>query len=327
MTQLAKIDMESCTFSDIETSFDTTVAAIAASQGIDPICSTSKWIVPVADTFSPRSERLVYTGNSGHIALLAHDTPNGAVLSGFDAVWGFASPCIGPDPTRLVDDLARLISQLEFHVMAVAGLDPASSLFDEVQGLGPAGYTDTADRCIADLGDGFDAWIGRRSSRFRRSLRAAVYRAESTGITVQTLSPASKAEVATAFERLLAVEETSWKTDADSGLVGTSLGRFTRAMAERFAASGSLRVQFARLDGADVGYVVGARLADRYRGFQHSFDKSYPELSIGKLLQFHTIAGLADEGVRTYDMGMHMAYKESYSDRIESTVTAVIPKR
>ena len=193
--------------------------------------------------------------------------------------------------------------------------------------LGPAGFTDTADRCVADLDQGFDAWLGRRSPRFRRSLRAAVSRGESAGVTVDSVHPASAAEVATAFDRLLRVEATSWKTDASSGLVGTSLGAFTRAMAERFAAAGSLRLKFARIDDQDIGYVIGARHGDRYRGFQHSFNQDYPELSIGKLLQFHTIEGLAAEAVQTYDMGMHMGYKQSYADRIESTVTAVIPKR
>ena len=82
-----------------------------------------------------------------------------------------------------------------------------------------------------------------------------------------------------------------------------------------------------RIDDQDIGYVIGARHGDRYRGFQHSFNQDYPELSIGKLLQFHTIEGLAAEAVQTYDMGMHMGYKQSYADRIESTVTAVIPKR
>ena len=128
------------------------------------------------------------------------------------------------------------------------------------------------------------------------------------------------------FDRILAVEKTSWKTDVASGLVETNLGVFTLAMAHRFAGVDALRVQFARLDGTDIGYVIGARVGDRYRGFQHSFNQNYPELSIGKLLQFHTITALASEGVVTYDMGMHMSYKESYADRIESTVTAIIPK-
>jgi len=165
--------MEPCTFADIESSFDATIAAAAPAQGIDPVCSTSNWVVPVADAFSARAQQRVYASDAGYVALLEHDTPNGPVLSSFDAVWGFATPLVGPDPTALLLQVAKLVRTLDFYALTVSGLDPMGPLFDEVQQLGPAGYTDTADRCVADLSDGFDAWIGRRSSRFRRSLRAA----------------------------------------------------------------------------------------------------------------------------------------------------------
>ncbi len=318
--------MEACSFSDIAPSFDQTVAHIATAQGVDPICSTSHWMIPVAQAFSDRAPKRVFTSQAGHVALIEHETPNGPVLSSFDAVWGFATPFVGVDPTALVVGVADLLADLDFYALTVSGLDPASLLFDEVQQLGPAGFTDTADRCIADLGDGFGPWIDRRSSRFRRSLRVATRRGDAAGITVEHLIPRPD-QVGSVFERLLAIEQTSWKTDIGSGLVNTDLGLFTLAMAERFASVGALRLQMARLDGADIGYVLGARLGDRYRGLQHSFNQNYPDLSIGKLLQYHTIEALAAEGVTIYDMGMHMSYKESYVDRIESTVTAIIPKR
>nr|XP_061840624.1 ATP-dependent RNA helicase HrpA-like [Nerophis lumbriciformis] len=244
----------------------------------------------------------VFSSHAGHVALIEHTTPNGPVLSSFDAVWGFATPFVGMDATALVLDVADLLTDLDFYALTVSGLDPAGPLFDEVQQLGPAGFTDTADRCVADLGDGFGTWIDRRSPRFRRSLRAAANRAETTGITIDQHSPELR-EVDAIFARILAIEKTSWKTDAGSGLVDTDLGVFTRAMAERFASSGALRVQFARLDDDDIGYVIGARVGNRYRGFQHSFNQNFPELSIGKLLQFHTIANLASEGVTAYEHG------------------------
>ena len=319
--------MDSCTFADIRSSFDATIARLAHDQGVDPICSTSYWIEPVGNAFYPDAVPRMFTSDNGHVAMIEHPTPNGPVLSSLDAVWGFATPFIGLDPEALLDDISRLVRRLDFYALSVSGLDPSGALFDQVQQLGPAGFTDTADRCVADLSDGFDAWISRRSSRFRRSLRAAANRGKAAGIQLDCVRPLNEGEVNASFERLLAVEKTSWKTDVHSGLVDTKLGEFTRAMAVRFAQIGALRLQFARLDGTDIGYVIGARLGDRYRGFQHSFDQRHPELSIGKWLQFHAISTLAAEGVATYDMGMHMEYKESYTDRIESTVTAIIPKR
>lgn len=316
--------MEPCEFSDIETEFDALVHQVSTAQGIDPVCSTSDWAIPVAAAFAGRSRRRVYAGANGYLAFLEHETPNGPVWSSFDPVWGFATPVIGAVPEAIVEDLARLLVTEDFHLLSVSGLDPTGPLFDEIQRLGPAGYTDTADRCVVDLHDGFEAWLDRRSSRFRRSLRAAAHRGAAAGVEVEHVAPATPQAVAHAFERILAVEARSWKTDARSGLVGTKLGRFTRAMSERFAADARLRVEYATLDGTDIGYVVGARVGARYRGFQHSFDHCHRDLSIGKLLQFHTIEAMAVDGATTYDMGMHMGYKASYADRIESTVTAVI---
>lgn len=318
--------MEACTIADIESDFNEVVAEVAAAQGIDPICSRSEWTIPVAAAFAADAEPLVFTGPSGHVALLEHNTPNGPVLSGFDSVWGFATPLIGRDPVTLVDDAYGLFAALDFHALLVSGVDATGPLFAELQRLDPAGFNDTANRCVADVGAGFDDWLARRSSRFRRSLNAAANRAEAREISIEHQHPVTDAEVTAAWQRVLAVEALSWKTDAQSGLVDTNLGFFTQAMSRRFAKTGRLRVLFARLDGVDIGYVIGARVGDRYRGFQHSYDRRYPELSIGKLLQFHNLRALIDEGVQTYDMGMHMAYKESYSDRIESTITLIFTK-
>jgi len=183
----------------------------------------------------------------------------------------------------------------------------------------PVGQSMPAERCVADLDDGFDAWLARRSSRFRRSLRTAVSRGIDAGVEVDLVRPAEGPEALAAIARVLAVEKRSWKTEVRSGLIDTDLGVFTRSMANRFAKTSDLRVSFARLDDQDIGYVIGGIVGRRYRGFQHSFDEAHTDLSIGKLLQHDTIAGLAAEGVATYDMGMHMPYKESYTDRLEVT--------
>lgn len=320
--------MDAVPFPEIETEYDELVASSAAKIGADPVCSTSRWIVPAAAAFASEADPRVFRGDNGMAVLLEHVNPNGPVLTSFDCVWGFATPFVGPDPVKLIDEVvADLLPRLDYYAMSIAGIDPTSPLFEELQRLAPVGYTDTADRCVGDLSDGFEAWMGRRSSRFRRSLRAAANRGEATGISVEHLSPTGTAEATAALERVLAIEKLSWKTEADSGLIDTDLGFFTRSMCQRFARTGDLRVSFARLDGVDVGYVIGGIVGDRYRGFQHSFDQRLAELSIGKLLQFHHISTLAAEGVAAYDLGMHMAYKESYADRIESTISLIFADR
>lgn len=321
--------MEAVAFADIEGIYDDLVAASARAIGADPVCTTTRWILPAAAAFAPTSTPRVWRGDHGIVALLEHENPRGPVLTSFDTVWGFATPFVGPDPAALISEIIDdLLPQLDFYALSVSGVDPASPLFEELQRLAPVGYTDTADRCVGDLSDGFESWLARRSSRFRRSLRTALRDAEAAGVAVETVRPVAAPDINAAIERVLALERRSWKTTANSGLIGTDLGFFTRSMSQRFGRAGDLRILFATLDDPatgprDIGYVIGGVVGDRYRGFQHSFDQDHADLSIGKLLQYRNIEQLAADGITAYDLGMHMAYKESYMDRIESTITLI----
>jgi hypothetical protein len=77
-----------------------------------------------------------------------------------------------------------------------------------------------------------------------------------------------------------------------------------------------IRLSVARLDGADVGFILGGVINGRYRGFQLSFAQSVRALSVGNLLQLHEIRSLCFEGVHTYDLGMDMEYKRVWSDSV-----------
>lgn len=330
--------MEAVPFAEIEDAYDDLVARSAEGLGADPVCTTTRWILPAAAAFAPGGTPRVWRGRHGIVALLEHENPKGPVLTSFDTVWGFATPFVGPDPEALIGEIIEdLLPRLDFYALSISGVDPASQFFEELQRLAPVGYTDTADRCVGDLSAGFEAWLGRRSSRFRRSLRTALRDTEAAGISVEAVSPTAAPQVNDTIERILAIERRSWKTEANSGLIGTDLGFFTRSMSQRFARSGGLRVMFATVQNdavqheagassgsTDVGYVIGGVVDDRYRGFQHSFDRDYADLSIGKLLQYRNIEWLCEEGIAAYDLGMHMAYKESYTDRIESTITLIV---
>lgn len=312
--------MDRCTFADIETGFDALVAQVAEEQGIDSACSTSDWILPAASAFAADAEPFVFAGTDTYLALLEHQTPNGPVFTAFDSMWGFATPLIAKNPTVAAYALASRLASLNFHAISLSGIDANGPLFTALRQLGPTGYTSTADRMVADLSGGYDTWLGERSPRFRRSLRTAAHRAEREGLVIESLD---RDDGETAIKRLLAIEAQSWKSEAGSGLVGTDLGWFTQTVTRRFAAKGRLHTHIAVLDGRDVGYVIGGTVGRRYRGLQQSFVNDLRELSIGKVLQRHNIETLANEGVTAYDMGMHMAYKESYTDRVESTISLI----
>ena len=101
------------------------------------------------------------------------------------------------------------------------------------------------------------------------------------------------------------------------------MGQAYRSIARRLAATGSLRVCMASLDGRDVGYVLGGVRSGIYRGLQISFSAEHRDLSIGHLLQDHELHRMAAAGVRRYDLGMDLEYKRRWADTIEVSRTIV----
>lgn len=314
--------MHTCSFDDIRQRWDELVDANAADWGIDPICSRSEWIEPQANAFASTSPQRIFESDEGCLAFIERTTPRGKILTSFDPVWGFATPMVGNDPVRIVDGFAEVVRRLGVYAVVLSGITDDSPLAVPLQGLGPRGAADPTRRCIVELDDGVDAWLDRRSPRFRRSVRVALRDTADANVTMG-MTVVDAANVDDVIGRILNIEAASWKHDAASGLIGTELGTFTIAMIRRFASTGRARVLIAEHKGTDVGYVVGARVGARYRGFQHSFDNDLRSLSLGKAMQHHNLAALSSEGVRTYDMGMYMGYKESYADRIETSSTLI----
>jgi CelD/BcsL family acetyltransferase involved in cellulose biosynthesis len=99
-------------------------------------------------------------------------------------------------------------------------------------------------------------------------------------------------------------------------------------MLPRLAARGALRLMFARHEGRDVAYILGAVAGDTYRGLQFSFDDAYRDDSLGNLAQYHQIAALCDEGVTRYDLGSGFPYKRRWAESGMVTMTLwAFPKR
>lgn len=318
--------LQPVSLTEIANEYNTAVSRCAELLHIDPICSRTEWIIPCANSFALESTPLVLSNPNGYISLLATQRPSGEVITGYDAVWGFAAPLVTETPADLVADLWKYLSARDIDVLVIPGIAEDGPLFEALLAREPMGALDSTQRCVAELSEGFDVWLSQRSSRFRRSLRQTMHSARRAGVSFVACDPQDSFELGDVLERIFQVESRSWKTEQDTGLVDTALGTFTKSMCLRFGRSRSLRAQFARCDGRDVGYVVGALVGGRYRGFQHSYDSEYRHLSIGKALQYFAIETLCSEGVCLYDMGMHMDYKESYADRIESTMSLVFPR-
>jgi hypothetical protein len=323
------------TLAELDIAWQQIEAAVDETCEIDRWCSGPDWVLPVHLGFAPRCELLLLSAasatNPGYALLARYRLADGrAMIAGLEPLWGFAAPVLGSEPEAMGRRLAWRLAALDgWAVLVLAGMPepkgPTSytaQLARGLSGLGRVHLGAGITRQVADLGGGYEAWWSRRASRFRRNLRHATRRAEAAGIELVDAS----AEPAV-FDRLLAVEERSWKGKERSGMASPQMRVTYQAMVDRLRARQRLRVHLARLDDRDVGYILGGVRARRYRGLQLSYTTDAAALSVGHLLQHHQIEELcAGSEADAYDLGMDLDYKRRWADRAELSFTLVIER-
>ncbi len=364
-------------WADVETAVD-------ATPGVDPWCSGPDWQLPVAVGYAPDAPRLLLATESGDgFALLSRyrDVDGAELISGLEPLWGFGCPLLGADPGAVAGHVARALDRdPSWDHLVLPGLPPVQGLegADDDPGLvmaghgegrgghgegrggqrttlpvamalsslGRVGFAEGITRQLIDLGDGFDAWLDRRSPKFRRNLRRAERRAAEVGLTIVDADPGDTdptspgqrspgqgdtdpTEVDALLDRLLAIEERSWKGREGNGMIGPGMATMYRAMLTRLRTRGRLLAHVAVVDGDDVGFIIGGIRNRRYRGLQLSYvqpdDQAGAEdLSIGNLLQAHHLRLLVERDLAdVYDLGMDIDYKRRWADRAERSIVLV----
>ncbi len=198
--------------------------------------------------------------------------------------------------------------------LVITGLVDDSVLYHELTRglieLGDLYRSPGIERCVADLSGGPDAWLARRSPRFRRQWRRWHSEAAAAGIEIVDLTRGEGL-----MDRLVGIERQGWKGREVDGITSPTMQRMYRSMIERLSERGRLVASIARLDGADVGFILGGVRAGIYRGLQLSYAEAVADLSVGHILQAHQIRALSATPVHTYDLGMDIRVQASLGRR------------
>jgi CelD/BcsL family acetyltransferase involved in cellulose biosynthesis len=190
---------------------------------------------------------------------------------------------------------------------ALQALRPVSRCWREYPGM---------DLMQIDLGEGFEAWEGRRSKKLRRSIRGL--ETAVAGLEIIDLSKEAPDEI---FARILAIQRASYKWQEGTDIFQMSgYAAFYRALLGGLHATGNLRVLIARRDGIDLAHIFGGVAGTTYRGLQMSYIEEARDLGLGNRLQLENLRRCADGGIVTYDLGMHSPYKERWADRCEKRI-------
>ena len=163
-------------------------AAVMSTKGIDAFCSSSDWVLPALTAFHPSHEPYLFQVGDGYLAM-ARGFSNGIgrFLAPLEAMWGLASPFIAPDVNAFLPEAVLQLERLDddWDSLWLCGLEKESSLFGaavrRLSGRYHLGLGPTTRRYSASLYDGYEAYLGGRSRKFRANLRRAEQRSAQPG--------------------------------------------------------------------------------------------------------------------------------------------------
>ncbi len=320
--------MEPLTIYQLRSQADAHYRAVTATPGVDGFCSSLDWLLPAHEAFIPDHPLHLRASEHGFVTLARGFNPRiGRYLQPLEASWCLASPFVGTDVEALVEEFAdecesRLV---DWDLLYLSGIPPNSQLFSQiVRAFGlrhRIGVGHQTNRYIASLEGGLDAYLSRRRAKFRANLRRSQRLAHDAGVTFEMVSSVTEQGSMALYERILAVEERSWKGKSGTGILDGGMNTFYRIMLPRLARRGALRVLFARQADRDVAFVFGGLIDGTYRGLQLSFDQDLDKLSLGNLVQLEMVRALTDEGIAAYDLGSELDYKSRWAESRLETVT------
>lgn len=300
-------------------------AAVAATPGIEPFCSSSVWQLAALDRLRQAGEQrhLIASGDGAWLLFAESATP-GYFLP-FEASWGFASPVAGPAGSILALMHEAADSEHREHrrplVLCLAGLNRGGELHRLLHAsrAGRVHYQEAegTEGMRIDLTDGVEAWLARRSRKFRRSLASAAKACAGIEIVDASTEPPD-----TLYPRILAIQQRTYKWAEGTDIFQMpEYAAFYRELLERLSRAGTLRALFAVRDGEDLAHVFGGVSGTTYRGLQMSYLDRVADLGLGNFLQLENLHRRAAEGITRYDLGMYAPYKERWADERIPRVT------
>ena len=326
--------MRALTLDELDRQADAFDEVVASMPDVDHFCSSSAWILPAQAQLMPPRQPWLFQGEHGYVAMMRGQHPDGwSYVEPLESMWGLACPLIGRDSARLAADFVALCRERadDWEVALLSGVAPGSplclSLVKQLATRHELRLGPRAVRHVAEIGDGVDAFLARRSRNFRRSLQRALRDAEAAGVAFEPAQPTDASTALAVYERIVCIEARSWKGLVGVGIDSGTMHGFYRDMLPRLATHARLRVIFARREDRDIGYILGAVFLGTYRGLQFSFDDDDRELALGNLCQYRQILALCDEGVTRYDLGTDMEYKRRWSDTTHDTISLIALRR
>lgn len=301
----------------------------------DPFCCAPIWNLSYHAIFTPGRRIYYNTSKDAAVIFGVYTIPGGNIIfSPMEESWLFGQPLLGSAaPDLLHASLQEFHSIFPNHrlTFCISGIRNNSLLAQKLKMLFGARYHiyihSHFTQASASLEGGMDGWLGRRSANHRAKIKKSARKAQQGGIVFERFRP-DPDNVADIYNRMLAIEEKSWKGLAHHGMSDSPSREFYGYMIRKLASLDEALVMFARINDEDAGFIFGGIMDKWYRGQQFSYTKSAAPWSVGNLLQMEQIRWLCELGISRYDMGActgpRMEYKLHWTEQFCSAYTWIM---
>ncbi len=171
---------------------------------------------------------------------------------------------------------------------------------------------------ISDLDGGWEAYLGRRSARTRKQIRALERRIARDGGTVLAAATDSPEDLRI-LEQALDVSARSWKAQNGTDIGSDPRNReFFRKAYARFAQSGAMKVHVLIYDGKPVSSEISLHLGGTAYGLVIDYDAAYAHLSVGRFISDEGMRRAVAAGARTYDALRATHFTTSFGETFDS---------
>ncbi len=325
--------MERMSLEDFESRAAEYDAVVAATPEILHFCSASAWQLAAHRRLYPRRDTIILKRDDNwQVWAVGQLYQFRTVLQPLEADWFFGCPVVGANPRSAAGFLFDALDELSalYPFVWLGGVPTESLLHKLVLTRFRKRFRlfslPGCDCQVASLTDGLEAYLSRRSSRFRNRLRRVERDAEDHGIEVEYIRNVDRPRAV--LRRMVQVENRSWKAYAGESIFGRErFRRFYLDLVERLARQRRFRALVLKQGRKDIAFAMGGLLGGRYRGFQMSYDRVYERWSPGHLSQIRLIRELCAEGAIEYDLGMVMEYKARWSDAVRPVTNVLLMRR
>jgi len=168
---------------------------------------------------------------------------------------------------------------------------------------------------FADLSDGWDAYLARRSARFRKTLRQRIKKIDAANSEFCIAQDASAAS-ASIMEQALDLSAVSWKSD-----IGTDIGSkasdraFMSSLFAELAPQGRMRVHLLMIENKPAASSICLIENNIVYELVSDFDDQFAAFAPGRYASSQAMKKAALEGRTGFDMLRSTHFTDSFADR------------